>query len=937
MKKQINPTIKAHLIRGAFYLLLLLAVGAIPFALAQRNTGKRITAEQIAIVNGHKTVPLSAGAIPGKPVSAAAAAAQSQMRNDTMRVPATSHLLAPASAFRAPAPKLPNTKRIIRSLMSNVPLFTYVIDDGTAEDSVGLTAGGSLVACNEFTVTGGNNVITSISIAWGTPAFPDPTLNGLPYTAVLWSDPNGDGSPTDAVVLAMAPGVISQEGTNTFITTTIPPTMVTTANFFVGFLITHAAGQFPAALDESNPIPNRSWVDATSNINDLSGAITIESAGLPGNWLIRADANTGGPTPTGTPSPTPTATINPCSTYVTIPGTGAITPGTTDTGNHCDDCATAVTLPFPVSVYGQTFTTVNVASNGSLDLIGTQAPFTTGCIVLPSSSFTMAILPYQDDLRTDNISFTGCNAFPGATCGIFTSVTGTAPNRQFNIEWRAVHFADTTTSVNFEVVFSENSQTHFDVIYGATSDNGLGETSGVQASSTGPATTFSCGTATLTNGLKVTYTCQGAASPTPTPTGTPSCSPGPLWYNGDFNGVNGLANENNDSLSAGPIASVYDDFIVPSGPAWNVTSVFSDNLLNTNVTGATWEIRQGVAEGTGGTLIASGMTMTPVVTLTGRSGFGFNEFMVEVIGLNVSLPPGTYWLNVTPIGDLTGRSFDSTTSGANCVGMPCGNDLNAFFNSAFFGANWQNTAEQGQPSDFSMGVNGTVGTCGTPTATPTASPSASATATPTATAPATATPTAPATATPTATATPSCSPNYTFTSGTGTLVPGVDDTGNHCDDCLTSISLPFPVMLYDQSFTTANVGSNGSLQFGATNPSFDVTCSPFGFAGTTYVMAPYWTDQCSGNCFNDTCPGCGIFTTTTGTSPNRTFYVEYRIDYYQITGTTTQLDYEIALFENGGPPFQFIYDSITPAALANDSQLVVGVKQNDTTFTQYRL
>ena len=41
MKKQINPTIKAHLIRGAFYLLLLLAVCAIPFALAQRNTTRR--------------------------------------------------------------------------------------------------------------------------------------------------------------------------------------------------------------------------------------------------------------------------------------------------------------------------------------------------------------------------------------------------------------------------------------------------------------------------------------------------------------------------------------------------------------------------------------------------------------------------------------------------------------------------------------------------------------------------------------------------------------------------------------------------------------------------------------------------------------------------------------------------------------------------------
>src|SRR2546425_1497622 len=41
MKKQINPTIKAHLIRGAFYLLLLTAVCAIPFALAQRNAPKR--------------------------------------------------------------------------------------------------------------------------------------------------------------------------------------------------------------------------------------------------------------------------------------------------------------------------------------------------------------------------------------------------------------------------------------------------------------------------------------------------------------------------------------------------------------------------------------------------------------------------------------------------------------------------------------------------------------------------------------------------------------------------------------------------------------------------------------------------------------------------------------------------------------------------------
>src|SRR6266404_5542859 len=39
MKKQINPTIRAHLIRGAFYLLLLFALCVIPLAFGRRATG----------------------------------------------------------------------------------------------------------------------------------------------------------------------------------------------------------------------------------------------------------------------------------------------------------------------------------------------------------------------------------------------------------------------------------------------------------------------------------------------------------------------------------------------------------------------------------------------------------------------------------------------------------------------------------------------------------------------------------------------------------------------------------------------------------------------------------------------------------------------------------------------------------------------------------
>jgi hypothetical protein len=47
MKKQNNPNIKAHLLRGAFYLLLLVTVCAIPLALAQRNVSKRTNARGV--------------------------------------------------------------------------------------------------------------------------------------------------------------------------------------------------------------------------------------------------------------------------------------------------------------------------------------------------------------------------------------------------------------------------------------------------------------------------------------------------------------------------------------------------------------------------------------------------------------------------------------------------------------------------------------------------------------------------------------------------------------------------------------------------------------------------------------------------------------------------------------------------------------------------
>jgi hypothetical protein len=121
---------------------------------------------------------------------------------------------------------------------------------------------------------------------------------------------------------------------------------------------------------------------------------------------------------------------------------------------------------------------------------------------------------------------------------------------------------------------------------------------------------------------------------------------------------------------------------------------------------ATWEIRSGISEGNGGTLVASG-TNAATQTATGRSLWGtYPEYTIQVSGLDVTLAPGTYWLAVIPHGFGYGRWFCSTTSGANAVGTPPGNNDNAFFYGPYWNNIWwkvENVLGTG-PWDFSMGV-----------------------------------------------------------------------------------------------------------------------------------------------------------------------------------------------------------------------------------------
>src|SRR5947208_12966652 len=126
------------------------------------------------------------------------------------------------------------------------------------------------------------------------------------------------------------------------------------------------------------------------------------------------------------------------------------------------------------------------------------------------------------------------------------------------------------------------------------------------------------------------------------------------------------------------------------------------------------------------------------------------------------------------------------------------------------------------------------------------------------------TPTPTPSVSPTPTATPTATPGgcqYTFTTGTDTIVPGDTDTGNHTDDGDTFISLPFSFSLYDQTFNGVNVSSNGRFDFVCINEpnGYQSACLPapdnqYPYDYTIFVM---WTDMRTDTDFP--LPACASF------------------------------------------------------------------------------
>ena len=137
---------------------------------------------------------------------------------------------------------------------------------------------------------------------------------------------------------------------------------------------------------------------------------------------------------------------------------------------------------------------------------------------------------------------------------------------------------------------------------------------------------------------------------------------------------------------AAQISKVYENFVVPVGQTWTITSVYSNDQLSYRtdpVTTAAWEIRSGVSSGNGGTLVGSDPRRGHADRPHPDPGYFYDAPPVQITATvaPLVLTAGTYWLSVIPTEPtifVGNQSYVMTTSGLNSVGTPPGNDGNSF-------------------------------------------------------------------------------------------------------------------------------------------------------------------------------------------------------------------------------------------------------------------
>jgi hypothetical protein len=145
------------------------------------------------------------------------------------------------------------------------------------------------------------------------------------------------------------------------------------------------------------------------------------------------------------------------------------------------------------------------------------------------------------------------------------------------------------------------------------------------------------------------------------------------------------------------------------------------------------------------------------------------------------------------------------------------------------------------------------------------------------------TPTPSNTPTPTNTPLPGNCPNASggycrSNTDTRAWIAGTTNQSITSDDATKSVTLPFNFTFAGTAYLSVNVSSNGNAHFGTASNAYSNVAIP-STANPNALLAIFW---------DDLAPNLGgaIYTGVSGTSPNRTFVIEWRnVDHYGVSGT----------------------------------------------------
>jgi hypothetical protein len=295
---------------------------------------------------------------------------------------------------------------------------------------------------------------------------------------------------------------------------------------------------------------NGPWITVTKSADLVFGAASVSSGsalyligGIGSTYSVTpateeySELPCPGPAPTATtpPTPIPLQTSLPvapipdlaaCGSQtnyvVTEEGGTGIVPGTTLAGEACDFCVVEIELPFTYSIYGEAFDRVSAGTDGVLAFSHPVLSLGNDCLPVQGTGYT--IFPFW---TTPTMTM---DPRMNMNLGVYVSTSGEAPNRVFNIEWRAClltpgNLRQCGGYANFEVRLYER-QARFDIVYGSLPPGDHSVTVGVQDQWQDRYTQYQCSTRQdpsvrqIREGSQITFAqpeCPGQLTPTPTP------------------------------------------------------------------------------------------------------------------------------------------------------------------------------------------------------------------------------------------------------------------------------------------------------------------------------------------------------------------------------------------------------------------------------------